>query len=65
MCGLKSVFFPIDSALRIIVFLYMGRNTKNIEEKRQTDRGKTLMSKQKEERRIRGKSDNNNKHLWF
>ena len=65
MCGLKSVFFPIDSALRIIAFLYMGRSTKNIEEKRQTDRGKTLMSKQKEERRIRGKSDNNNKHLWF
>ena len=43
----------------------MGRSAENIEEKKKTDRGKALKSEEKERRRIRGESNNNNKHLWF
>ena len=43
-----------------MVFLVMGRSAENIEEKKKTDRRKTLKSEEKEKRRIRGKSKNNN-----
>ena len=49
--------------LKIMVFLVMGRSAENIEEKEKTNRWKTLKSEEKEKRRIRGKSNNNN--LWF
>ena len=52
--------------LRIMVFLVMGRSPKKSKEKKKTDRRKSLKSEAKEKRRIRGKSNNNNKHLyWF
>ena len=51
--------------LRIMVFLVMGRSAENVEKKKKTDRRKTLKSKKKEKQRIRGKSNNNNIHLWF
>ena len=38
--------------LRIVVFLVMNRSAENIEEKKKTDRGKTLKSEEKEKRRI-------------
>ena len=38
--------------LRIMVFLVMGWSTENIEEKKKTDRRKTLKSKEKEKQRI-------------
>ena len=41
------------------------RGAENIEEKIKTDRRKTLKNEDKEKRRIQGKSNNNNKHLWF
>ena len=52
--------------LRIKVFLVMGRNPENIKEKRETDRRKSLKSEEKEKRRIPGKPNDNNIHLyWF
>ena len=42
----------------------MGRNAENIERKK-LDRRKTLKSEEKEKQRMRGKSNNNNIHLWF
>ena len=42
-----------------MVFLVMGWSAGNIEEKKKTDRRKTLKSEEKEKRRIRGKSNNN------
>ena len=48
-----------------MVFLARGRGTENIEEKIKTYRRKTLIHEDKEERRIQGKSNNNNEHLWF
>ena len=47
-----------------MVFLVMGRGAENIEKKK-TDRRKTLKSEEKEKRRIQGKSNKNNRHLWF
>ena len=38
--------------LRIVVFLVMKRSAENTEEKKKTDRGKTLKSEEKEKRRI-------------
>ena len=46
-----------------MVFLVMGWSAENIEEKKKTDRRKTLKGKNKEKRRIRGKSNNNNLHF--
>ena len=51
--------------LRIIVFSVMGRSAENIEEKKITDRRKTLKSKEKVKQGIRQKSNNSNIHLWF
>ena len=51
--------------LRTMVFFVMGRSAENIEEKKKTGRRKTLKSEEKEKRRIRGKSNNKNIHLWF
>ena len=48
-----------------MVFLVMERTAENIEEKRKTDRRKTLKSEEREKRRIQGKSNNNNMHVWF
>ena len=48
-----------------MVFLVRGRGAENIEEKIKTDRRKTLINEDKEKRRIRGKLNNNNEHLWF
>ena len=48
-----------------MIFLVMGRSTENIAEKKKTDRRKTLKSEEKEKRRIRGKSNDNNIRLWF
>ena len=48
-----------------MVFLVMGRSAENTEEKKKTGRTKKLKSEGKEKRRMRGKSNNNNKHLWF
>ena len=78
MYRLKAIFFSqltllpndlvlmsylIGILLRVMVFLFMGRSAKNIEEKKKTGRRKTLKSKEKEKRRIRGKSNINNIHL--
>ena len=41
-------------------FLVMGWSAENTEEKKKTDRIKALKSEEKEKRRIRGKSNNNN-----
>ena len=46
-----------------MVFLVKGWSAENIEEKKKTDRRKTFKSEEKEKRRIRGKSNNNNIHL--
>ena len=46
-------------------FLGYGVECENIEEKKKTDRRKTLKSEEKEKRRIQGKWNNNNIHLWF
>ena len=43
----------------------MGKSAENIEEKKKTDRRKTLKSDEKQNRRIRGKSNNNDIHIWF
>ena len=51
--------------LRIMVFSFMGRSAENIEEKKITDRRKTLKSEEKVKRGIRRKSNNSNIHLWF
>ena len=49
-----------------MVFFVMGRSPENIKEKKRTDRRKTLKSEEKAKRRVRGKSNNNNIHLyWF
>ena len=48
-----------------MVLLVRGRSEENIKEKIKTDRRKALVNKDKEKRRIQGKSNNNNKHLWF
>ena len=48
-----------------MVFLVMGRGAENIEKKNKTDRKKTLKNENKVKRRIQGKSNNNNEHLWF
>ena len=48
-----------------MVFLVRGRGAENIEEKIKTDRRKTLTNEDKEKRRIQGKSNNDNEHLWF
>ena len=48
-----------------MVFLVMGRSAENIEEKKKTDRRKTLKNEEKEKKRIRGKSNSNNTHFWF
>ena len=48
-----------------MVFLERGRSAENIEGKIKTDRRKTLINEDKEKRRIQGKSNNNNEHLWF
>ena len=50
--------------LKITVFLVMGRSVEHTEEKKKTDK-KTLKNEEIEKRRIRGKSNNNNIHLWF
>ena len=51
--------------LRIMALLVIGWSAENIEEKKKRDRIKTLTSEEKEKRRIRGKSNNSNIHLWF
>ena len=48
-----------------MVLLIRGRGAENIEEKIKTDRRKTLINEDKEKRRIQGKLNNNNEHLWF
>ena len=77
---LKSMlFYPTDTALNnsnnfvltsylggiYMVFLVDGRIAENIEVKKKTDRRKTLKSEEKEKRRIRAMSNNNNINLWF
>ena len=41
----------------------MGWSAENIRKKKKTDRRKTLKIEEKENRRIRGKSNNNNVHF--
>ena len=48
-----------------MVFLVRGRGAENIEEKFKTGRRKTLMNEDKQKRKIQGKSNNYNEHLWF
>ena len=48
-----------------MVFSVIGRVAENIEKKIETDIRKTLKNKNKVKRRIQGKSNNNNEHLWF
>ena len=48
-----------------LAFLARGRGAENMEKKIKTDRGKTLINEDKEKRRIQGKSNNSNEHLWF
>ena len=48
-----------------MLFLVLGRSVKNVEGKEKIDRRKTLKSEEKEKRRIWGKSNNKNEHLWF
>ena len=48
-----------------MVFLVKGRGVENIEKRRKQREEKTLKTEEKEERRIKGKLNNNNKHLWF
>ena len=73
------LFYPTDTALNnsnnfvltsylgsiYMVFLVDGRIAENIEVKKKTDRRKTLKSEEKEKRRIRAMSNNNNINLWF
>ena len=73
------LFYPTDTALNnsnnfvltsylggiYMVFLVDGRIAENIEVKKKTDRRKTLKSEEKEKRRIRVMSNNNNINLWF
>ena len=42
-----------------------GGSAENIEEKKKTDRRKTLKSEEKEKRRIQRKLNNDKIHLWF
>ena len=77
---LKSMFFsqltPLSNILVLTsylssiyieswFFLALGRSAENIEEKKKTDRRKTLKSEEKEKRRMRGQSNNKNIHLWL
>ena len=48
-----------------MVFLVRGRGAEPIEEKIKADRRKTLINKDKEKRRMQGKSNNNIEHLRF
>ena len=48
-----------------MVFSVIGRGAENIEKKIETDIRKTLKNGNKVKRRIQGKSNNNNEHLWF
>ena len=48
-----------------MVFLVRGKGAENIEEKIKTDWRKILINEDKEKRKIQGKSNNNNDHLWF
>ena len=45
--------------------MFRGRGAENIEEDIKTDRRKILKNEEKEKQRMQGKSNNNNKHLWF
>ena len=45
--------------------MFRGRSAENIEEDIKTDRRKILKNEEKEKQRMQGKSNNNNKHLWF
>ena len=55
----------------VMVFLIMESwfswlwSAQNIEEKKKTGRRKSSKSEEKEKRKIRGKSNSNNMHLWF
>ena len=51
--------------LRIMVFLVWGRDAEIIVKRKKADRRKTFKIKEKEKRRITGKSNNNNNHLWL
>ena len=46
-------------------FSWLGRGLQKTWEKKKTDRRKTLKNEEKEKWKIQGKSNNNNKHLWF
>ena len=48
-----------------MVFSVIGRVAENIEKKIETDIRKTLKNGNKVKRRMQGKSNNNNEHLWF
>ena len=48
-----------------MAFLVRGRGAENIEEKIKIDRRNALINEDKEKRRIQGKLNNNNEHLWF
>ena len=49
-----------------MVFLVRGKGAENIEKKKKTARKKkTFQNEKREKRRIQGKSNDNNKHLWF
>ena len=64
----NTLFIIITSNLSGIYlesFLVTGRNAENTEEKKKRDRRKTLKIEEKDKQRIRGKSNNNNIHLWF
>ena len=45
-------------------FLGQGEGAENIEEKKKTDRRKTLKNGRKEKQTTRGKSNNNNENIW-
>ena len=46
-------------------FFFNGVECRKHQKKKKTDRRKTLKSEEKEKRRIPGKSNTNNIHLWF
>ena len=48
-----------------MVFLVRGGMQKTLKKKEKTDGTITLKNEEKEKRRIQGKPNNNNKHLWF
>ena len=48
-----------------MAFLVRERGAENIEEKIKIDRRNALINEDKEKRRIQGKLNNNNEHLWF